>query len=155
MIDGLGISSKIAPKWILLYLADTKSALVQVVAWCRQTACHYLIQCSPIPDIPPYGLDWLDHNSLPFPKVCIMVPLEVLWVLSYRFFSYHFVSHYEYHCFHISIISPNFIESYYVFYTLDMSQFASDGITNANAVIFTKLSLLAVLEVVYFKCSQW
>ena len=30
---------------MLLYLADDKSILVQVMAWCRQATSHYLSQC--------------------------------------------------------------------------------------------------------------
>ena len=41
------ISCEIALKWISLDLADDKSALVQVMAWCRQATSHYPGQCWP------------------------------------------------------------------------------------------------------------
>ena len=45
MIDGWGISSEIALRWVSLNLTDRKSTLVQVMAWCRQAPSHYLNQC--------------------------------------------------------------------------------------------------------------
>ena len=39
--------------------AALKSTLVQVVAWCRQAASHYLSQCWP-ESVSPYGLNWVD-----------------------------------------------------------------------------------------------
>ena len=47
VIDGWCISGKIALRWESLDLSDDKSTLVQVVAWCRQAASHYLSQCWP------------------------------------------------------------------------------------------------------------
>ena len=48
------ISCEIALKWISLDLADDKSALVQVMAWCRQATSHYPGQCWPS-FMSPYG----------------------------------------------------------------------------------------------------
>ena len=47
MIDSWGISCKIALMWMPLDLADDRSTMVQVMAWCRQAASHYLSQCWP------------------------------------------------------------------------------------------------------------
>ena len=41
---GWGMSHGIALRWMPLDLADDKSSLVQVVAWCRQATSHYLSQ---------------------------------------------------------------------------------------------------------------
>ena len=43
--DGYDISSEIALRWTSLVLSDYKSTLVQVMAWYRQAASHYLDQC--------------------------------------------------------------------------------------------------------------
>ena len=43
-IYGWGISCEIALWWILLYLTNDKSTLVQVMAWCWQATSHYLSQ---------------------------------------------------------------------------------------------------------------
>ena len=53
--DGCGISCKIALRWMPLDLTDDKSTLVQVMAWCRQAASHYLSQCWPR-FMSPYGV---------------------------------------------------------------------------------------------------
>ena len=47
MIEGWGISSEIALRWLSLDPADGKSTLVQVMAWCHQASSHYLSQCWP------------------------------------------------------------------------------------------------------------
>ena len=47
VIDGWGISGEIALRWLSLDFTDDKSTLVQVMAWCRQAASHYLSQCWP------------------------------------------------------------------------------------------------------------
>ena len=44
---GWGISYEIALRWISKDLTDDKSTLVQVMAWCREAASHYLSQCWP------------------------------------------------------------------------------------------------------------
>ena len=44
---GWGISYEIALRWMPQDLADDKSTLVQVMAWCRQATSHYLSQCWP------------------------------------------------------------------------------------------------------------
>ena len=64
MIDGWGISCEIAIICMSLDLTGDKSTLVQVMAWCRQAASHYLNQCWPRP-MSPYGItrpQWI--NSL-------------------------------------------------------------------------------------------
>ena len=47
LIDGWDISCVIALRWLSLDFAGEKSTLVQVMAWCRQVASHYLSQCWP------------------------------------------------------------------------------------------------------------
>ena len=44
-----------ALRWIPGDLADDKSTLVQVMAWCRQATSHYLSQCWPS-SMSPYGM---------------------------------------------------------------------------------------------------
>ena len=46
-IDGWDISHEIFSRWMSLDLTDDESALVQVMAWCRQATSHYLSQCWP------------------------------------------------------------------------------------------------------------
>ena len=55
MIDGWCISCEIALIWMSLDLNDEKSTLVQVMAWCHQTASNYLSQCWPR-SLSPYGV---------------------------------------------------------------------------------------------------
>ena len=47
VIDGWGISWEIAFRQMSLDLADDKSTLVQVMAWCCQATSYYLSQCWP------------------------------------------------------------------------------------------------------------
>ena len=47
MIDCEGIFWEIVFRWMSLDITDDKSALVQVMAWCRQAKSHYLSQCWP------------------------------------------------------------------------------------------------------------
>ena len=42
-----GIFCETTPSWMSLDLADNKSTLVQVMAWCRQATSHYLSQVDP------------------------------------------------------------------------------------------------------------
>ena len=42
MIGGWGIACEIALRWMSLDFTDDKSTLIQVMAWCRQAASHYL-----------------------------------------------------------------------------------------------------------------
>ena len=52
---GWGISYVIAFRWMPLDLADDKSTLIQVMAWCRQATSHYLSQWWPR-SLSPYGV---------------------------------------------------------------------------------------------------
>ena len=52
---GWGILWNRPLRWMPLDLADDKSTLVQVMAWCRQATSHYLSQCWPRPML-PYGI---------------------------------------------------------------------------------------------------
>ena len=64
--DGCDISSKITLRWTSLDLSDDKSALDQVMAWCRQATIHYLNQCWRR-SLPPYGIyrpQWVNCTSL-------------------------------------------------------------------------------------------
>ena len=68
VIDGWGISCKIALIWMSLDFTDDQSTLVQVMAWCRQATSHYLNQCWPR-SLLPYGVtrpQWVNsvHNTL-------------------------------------------------------------------------------------------
>ena len=45
LIDGWGISCKNSLIWMSLDFTDNQSTWVQVMAWCRQAASHYLSQC--------------------------------------------------------------------------------------------------------------
>ena len=58
VINGWDISSDIALRWISLEFPDSGSALVQVMAWCRQATSHCLSQCWPR-SMSPHG-----HNLL-------------------------------------------------------------------------------------------
>ena len=65
VINGLGISPEITPRWMSQEL--NKSTLVQVMAWCRQATSHYLSQCWPR-SMFPYGVR-LGHNELMLPTI--------------------------------------------------------------------------------------
>ena len=65
MIDGWGISCEIDIRWLSQDLADVKSPLVQVMAWCHPARRHYLNQCWPSSTM-PYGATrphWLNVHS--------------------------------------------------------------------------------------------
>ena len=47
VIDGWGSCCEMALVWMSLDFTDDQSALVQVMAWCRQATSHYLSQCWP------------------------------------------------------------------------------------------------------------
>ena len=47
MNGGWGISYEMALGWMPLDLADDKSTLVHVMAWCRQATSHHRSQCWP------------------------------------------------------------------------------------------------------------
>ena len=68
VIDGWGISCKIAILWMSLDFTDDQSTLVQVMAWCRQAASHYLSQCWPR-SLLPYGVtksEWANDKCTQF-----------------------------------------------------------------------------------------
>ena len=67
VIDGWGISCKIALIWMSLDFTDDKSRLVQVMALCCQATSHYLNQCWPR-SLLSYGVtrtQWVNpvHNT--------------------------------------------------------------------------------------------
>ena len=53
--DLLSISYEIALRWMSQDLAEDYSTVVQVMAWCRQAASHYLHKCWPR-SMSPYGV---------------------------------------------------------------------------------------------------
>ena len=58
------ILTHIALKFVPRGLLVSKSALVQVMAWCRQATSHYLNKCWPRP-MTPYGVtrpEWVEIN---------------------------------------------------------------------------------------------
>ena len=78
-IDTLSNSCETALRSMPQNPSDDKSTLVQVMAWCRQAASHYLSQCCPR-SLSPYGVtrpqwvnelghNWLGSKPLPEPIV--------------------------------------------------------------------------------------
>ena len=66
---GWDISYEIALRRMPQDLTDDKSTLVQVMAWCRQAASHYLGQCwprsmSPFGVTRPQWVNWINANLL-------------------------------------------------------------------------------------------
>ena len=62
-IDTLSNSCETALRSMPQNPSDDKSTLVQVMAWCRQAASHYLSQCCPR-SLSPYGVtrpQWVKH----------------------------------------------------------------------------------------------
>ena len=67
-IDTLSNSCEIALRSMPQNPSDDKSTLVQVMAWCRQAASHYLSQCCPR-SLSPYGVtrpQWVNRKLLIF-----------------------------------------------------------------------------------------
>ena len=65
-IDTLSNSCETALRSMPQNPSDDKSTLVQVMAWCRQAASHYLSQCCPR-SLSPYGVtrpQWVNLYSL-------------------------------------------------------------------------------------------
>ena len=65
-IDTLSNSCETALRSMPQNPSDDKSTLVQVMAWCRQAASHYLSQCCP-KSLSPYGVtrpQWVKLESL-------------------------------------------------------------------------------------------
>ena len=65
VIGGWGISYDIALGWLSLDLTDDKSMLVQIKAWCRLAASHYLSQCWPRSVLKYHitRLQWVEYSS--------------------------------------------------------------------------------------------
>ena len=75
VIDGWCTSCKIALRWMPLDLTGETSTLVQVMAWCRQAASHYLSHCWPR-SMSPYGVtrpQWVKHGQF-CPKYSKSIP---------------------------------------------------------------------------------
>ena len=85
VIAGWGISGEIVIRLISQDLADNKSILVQVMAWCRQATSQYLIQCwsrsvSPYADSTPQWLKNLnDWNRSRNSQQCFRPPHTQTW----------------------------------------------------------------------------
>ena len=65
-IDTLSNSCETALRSMPQNPSDDKSTLVQVMAWCRQAASHYLSQCCP-KSLSPYGVtrpQWVNDKDL-------------------------------------------------------------------------------------------
>ena len=70
-IDTLSNSCETALRSMPQNPSDDKSTLVQVMAWCRQAASHYLSQCCPR-SLSPYGVtrpQWV-NSSWPSDAIC-------------------------------------------------------------------------------------
>ena len=55
--------------------SDDKSTLVQVMAWCRQAASHYLSQCCPR-SLSPYGVtrpQWVNWSNVDSSSACPVI----------------------------------------------------------------------------------
>ena len=79
VIDGWGISSELALRWMSLDLTDDKSTLVKVMAWCRQATSHYLSQCWPR-SLSPYGVT-RGPNELKMQFSNLFYWFEIFWWL--------------------------------------------------------------------------
>ena len=82
VIECWGISSEIALIWMSLYFTDDPSTLVQVMAWCRQAANHYLIQCWPR-SLSSYGVtrpQWVEKTVSA--SNCGMVEKHFWWIFT-------------------------------------------------------------------------
>ena len=80
VIDGWGISCEIAPTVNVIGLTDDKSTLVQVMAWCRQTASLYLNQGWPRSML-PYGItrpQWVHSGSTGL-LLCLWLSNVLMW----------------------------------------------------------------------------
>ena len=78
-IDTLSNSCETALRSMPQNPSDDKSTLVQVMAWCRQAASHYLSQCCPR-SLSPYGVtrpQWVNASLIEkFCKHAVFVPIS-------------------------------------------------------------------------------
>ena len=82
VIECWGISCEIALIWMSLYFTDDQWTLVHVMAWCRQAASHYLIQCWPR-SLSPYGVtrpQWVEKTVST--SNCGMVERHFWWIFT-------------------------------------------------------------------------
>ena len=66
------VSCEIVLIWMSLDFTDDQSALVQVMAWCRQPASHYLSPCWPRSLSPYHGITrplWVDEKFVCKPSL--------------------------------------------------------------------------------------
>ena len=86
LIYDWGTSCEFALIWMSLDFTDDQSTLVQVMAWCRQSTSHYLIQCWPR-SLLPYGKnepEWVNLLWLSVVKwFCFLFntlwPNDIIW----------------------------------------------------------------------------
>ena len=84
VIYGCGISWEVVLTWMAMDLTDDKSALVQVMAWCRQATSHYLSQCWPR-SVLPYGITRPQCVEIMHKMFNSLKPGNSVW--HYRFWS--------------------------------------------------------------------
>ena len=86
VIDGWGISSEIALRWMSLDLTGGKLIWVQVMAWCYQTTSHYLHQGWPS-SMSIYGVTrpWLVNSWGPVYMLQYNIP-TLLQIMACRLF---------------------------------------------------------------------
>ena len=74
VIDGWGISSQFALRWMSLDWIDNKSTLVQAMAWCHQLASHYPGQSWPRSILLYFRPEWVKTQTKAF---CLSMTLEL------------------------------------------------------------------------------
>ena len=99
-IDTLSNSCETALRSMPQNPSDDKSTLVQVMAWCRQAASHYLSQCCPR-SLSPYGVtrpQWVKKDKLN--TSCLHVPIAPLFfpsiMLCCLLWAFHSIERYHY-----------------------------------------------------------
>ena len=114
-IDTLSNSCETALRSMPQNPSDDKSTLVQVMAWCRQAASHYLSQCCPR-SLSPYGVtrpQWvkgLSHTAFLSRERCQTELIEFFWRVPTTcvLFDYHQTSHisHKHKCFssHLAVV---------------------------------------------------
>ena len=97
LIDGWDISCEMALKWMSVDFTDDQSALVQVMAWCRQATSHNLSQCWPS-STSPYGVtrpQLVKQQKIPVPNI---LNLTNYWQYAFQLNKeYDFVYHYAFY----------------------------------------------------------
>ena len=92
VITGWCVSSKIALSWMSVDLADDKSTVVQVMAWCLEATSHYLSQCWPRL-VSLYGItrpQWVKAKSNSSKCGDVLVPNDNIWPCKIKFHSKYY-----------------------------------------------------------------